>query len=239
MRKTIFALITLVSLSSCNEKKSDKNLHITGYIKGLKKGTLYIQRIKDTSLVALDTIKIDGDSHFSSDLNIDSPEMYYLFLDRGVSNSVDNNLPFFAEPGTINIESSLDFFTADAKITGSKNQELYDEYKKVVSRYVDMNLDLIQKRFKAFKAKNDAEVAKIQEEQDNVLKHKYLYTTNFAVNHADYDVAPYVAVAEIYDINLKYLDTIQKSMTPKIAKSLYGKKLKELINERKKLETTK
>ncbi len=239
MRKTIFALITLVSLSSCNEKKSDKNLHITGYIKGLKKGTLYIQRIKDTSLVALDTIKIDGDSHFSSDLNIDSPEMYYLFLDRGVSNSVDNNLLFFAEPGTINIESSLDFFTADAKISGSKNQELYDEYKKVVSRYVDMNLDLIQKRFKAFKAKNDAEVAKIQEEQDNVLKHKYLYTTNFAVNHADYDVAPYVAVAEIYDINLKYLDTIQKSMTPKIAKSLYGKKLKELINERRKLETTK
>lgn len=239
MRKTIFALITLVSLSSCNEKKSDKNLHITGYIKGLKKGTLYIQRIKDTSLVALDTIKIDGDSHFSSDLNIDSPEMYYLFLDRGVSNSVDNNLPFFAEPGSINIDSSLDFFTADAKITGSKNQELYDEYKKVVSRYVDMNLDLIQKRFKALKAKNDAEVSKIQEEQDNVLKHKYLYTTNFAVNHADYDVAPYVAVAEIYDINLKYLDTIQKSMTPKIAKSLYGKKLNELINERKKLETTK
>lgn len=239
MRKTIFALITLVSLSSCNEKKSDKNLHITGYIKGLKKGTLYIQRIKDTSLVALDTIKIDGDSHFSSDLNIDSPEMYYLFLDRGVSNSVDNNLPFFAEPGSINIDSSLEFFTADAKITGSKNQELYDEYKKVVSRYVDMNLDLIQKRFKALKAKNDAEVSKIQEEQDNVLKHKYLYTTNFAVNHADYDVAPYVAVAEIYDINLKYLDTIQKSMTPKIAKSLYGKKLNELINERKKLETTK
>jgi hypothetical protein len=69
------------------------------------------------------------------------------------------------------------------------------------------------------------------------LKGKYLYTTNFAVNHADYDVAPYVAVAEIYDINLKYLDTIQKSMTPKVAKSLYGKKLNSLIQERKKLET--
>jgi len=35
---------------------------------------------------------------------------------------------------------------------------------------------------------------------------------------------------------LKYLDTIQKSMTPKIAKSLYGKKLNTLIQERKKLE---
>ena len=79
-------------------------------------------------------------------------------------------------------------------------------------------------------------MAKIQQEQDDILRRKYLYTTNFAVNHADYDVAPYVAVAEIYDINLKFLDTIEKSMTPKIAKSLYGKKLKKLIKVRKELE---
>jgi hypothetical protein len=235
MQKIIIALLSLTILSSCSEKKSNKNLHITGFIKGLKKGTLYIQRIKDTALIALDTIKIDGDSHFTSDLNIDSPEMFYLFLDRGITNSVDNNLPFFVEPGTINIESSLNFFTVDAKITGSKNQELYDEYKKVVSRYVDQNLDLIQKRFNAYKSKNNTELAKIQNEQDNVLKRKYLYTTNFAVNHADYDVAPYVTLAEIYDINLKYLDTIQKSLTPRIAKSLYGKKLNKLITQRKKI----
>ena len=239
MQKIVIALLSVILLASCSNKKSDKNLHITGYIKGFKKGMLYIQHIKDTSLVVIDSIKIDGDSHFKSDINIDSPEMFYLFLDRGVTNSIDNNLPFFVEPGTINIESSLDFFTADAKITGSKNQELYDEYKKVVSRYVDQNLDLIKKRFDAFKAKNIVEAAKIQQEQNDVTKRKYLYTTNFAVNHADYDVAPYVAVAEISDINLKYLDTIQKSMTPKIAKSLYGKKLNALIVERKKLESKK
>jgi len=236
MQKLFIALLSLTILSSCTERKSNKNLHITGYIKGLKKGTLYIQKIKDTSLIALDTIKIDGDSHFTSDLNINSPEMFYLFLDRGITNSVDNNLPVFVEPGTITIESSLDFFTADAKIMGSKNQELYEEYKKVVSRYVDQNLDLIKKRFDAFKANKSNSLSKIQQEQDDILKRKYLYTTNFAVNHADYEVAPYLAVAEIYDINLNYLNTIQKSMTPKIAKSLYGKKLNELIAERKKLE---
>jgi Domain of unknown function (DUF4369) len=236
MQKIVIALLSLVVITSCSEKKSDKNLQITGNIKGLKKGTLYIQRIKDTTLVAIDTIQINGDSHFTSEMNIDSPEMFYLFLDRGVSNSVDNNLPFFVEPGKITIESSLEFFTADAKITGSKNQELYDEYKKVVSRYVDENLELITKRFTALKNKNNTELDKIQVEQDNILKRKYLYTTNFAVNHANYAVAPYVAVAEIYDINLKYLDTIQKSLTPEISKSLYGKQLKQLIEERKKLE---
>lgn len=236
MHKSLIALFSILILVSCTEKKPTKSFVLHGYIKGLKNGTLYIQRIKDTTLVAIDTIKINGDSHFTSEFDLQSPEMLYLFLDRGVSNSLDNNISFFAEKGELTLETSLDFFTADVKITGSKNQELYDEYKKVVSRFVDQDLELIQKRFKAYKNKNTAELNKIQEAQDGILKRKYLYTTNFAVNHADYEVAPYVALAEIYDINLKYLDTIQKSMTPKVSKSLYGKRLNEFIAARKKEE---
>ena len=209
---------------------------LNGNIKGLKSGTLYIQRIKDTLLVPIDTIKIDGDSHFVSEFDLQSPEMLYLFLDRGVTNSLDNNISFFAEKGTMNIETTLDFFTADAKITGSKNQELYDDYRKVMARYVNQDMDLIEKKFKAFKDGKLDEVSKMEEEQKSILKRKYLYTTNFAVNHSDYEVAPYVALANIYDINLKYLDTIQKTMSPKVAKSLYGTKLNEFIAERKKAE---
>lgn len=236
MRNSFLALFLILILASCSEKKSTKNFVLTGNIKGLKNGTLYIQRIKDTILIPIDTIKINGDSHFTSEFDLQSPEMLYLFLDRGVTNSVDNNITFFAEKGNMNIDTSLDFFTADVKITGSKNQELYDEYKKVVSRYVDQDLALIQKKFEEYQVKNTNEVAKIEEDRKGILKRKYLYTTNFAVNHADYEVAPYVALAEIYDINLKYLDTIQKSMTPKVSKSLYGKKLNEFIASRKKEE---
>lgn len=236
MQKISIALLVFLFLSSCSEKKSDKNLQITGYVKGLKKGTLYIQKIKDSTFIPLDTIVINGDSHFVSEMNIDSPEMYYLFLDRGVTNSLDNNIPFFAEKGKINIETTLDFFTSDCKITGSKNQALYDEYKKVTSSYVDQNLELIKKKFDAYKDGKSAELTAMNDQQKNIQKRKYLYTTNFAVNHGDYEVAPYVALAEIYDINLIYLDTIQKSLTPKVANSLYGKKLAALITERRKLE---
>ncbi|WP_293893713.1 DUF4369 domain-containing protein [Flavobacterium sp.] len=236
MRKSIIVLFSILLLVCCSEKKSTKNFVLTGNIKGLKNGTLYIQKIKDTLLVAIDTIKIDGDSHFTSEFDLASPEMLYLFLDRGVTNSLDNNIPFFAEKGKMNIETSLDFFTADAKITGSKNQELYDEYKKVVSRYVDQDLTLYEKKFKAQKANNAEEANRIDEEQKEVLKRKYLYTTNFAVNHANYEVAPYVTLAEIYDINLKFIDTIQKSMTPKVRKSMYGKRLNDFIEARKREE---
>ena len=236
MRNSIIVLLSIVVFASCSEKKSTKNFVLTGNIKGLKKGTLYIQRINDTVLVAIDTIKINGDSHFTSEFDLQSPEMLYLFLDRGVSNSVDNNISFFAEKGNMDIQTSLDFFTADVKITGSKNQVLYDEYKKVVSRFVDQDLDLIEKRINALKDNKIEEATRIEEEQKGILKRKYLYTTNFAVNHGDYEVAPYVALAEIYDINLKYMDTIQKSMTPKVAKSSYGKKLNDFIAARKREE---
>ncbi|NMH25279.1 DUF4369 domain-containing protein [Flavobacterium solisilvae] len=236
MRKSIVLVLSTLFLFSCAEKKSDKNFVLTGNIKGLKEGKLYIQRMKDTTLVVIDSIIISGDSNFKSEFDIQSPEMLYLFLDRGVSNSLDNNIPFFAEQGKMNIQTSLDFFTADAKITGSKNHELYEEYKKVMSKFIDKDLELIQKKVMAYKENKTDEIAKIEEEQNGILKRKYLYSTNFAVNNGDYEVSPYVALAEIYDINLKYLDTIHKTMTPKVAKSLYGKKLTEYYNERKKSE---
>lgn len=229
MKKTIIAFITLAVLASCNEKESKANLHLTGNIKGLKNGTLYIQRVVDTTLVALDTITIDGNSNFESDLELKSPEMLYLYLDRGVSNSLDNNILFFAEPGTININTNLDAYISDAKVTGSKNHDLYEEYKKINSRFKDESLTLIEQKFKAIKNKNAKAIDSLSLKQDSNIKRKYLYATNFALNNREHEVAPYIALSEIYDINVKYLDTIQKAMSPKVAQSLYGKKLTEYV----------
>ena len=225
MKKSIIAFFTLMILASCNKEVSKTNLHLTGNIKGLKKGTLYIQRVVDTSLVAIDTIKIDGDSKFETNIDLKSAEMLYLFLDRGVTNSMDNNILFFGEPGNINIDTNLDSYLSSAKITGSKNQEKYEEYQKINSRFRDDNLDMIEQKFNAIKSNNSKALDSINAKQDNNTKRKYLFATNFAINNREYEVAPYIALSDIYDINIKYLDTIQKSMSPKVAKSLYGKKL--------------
>jgi hypothetical protein len=221
-------------LYSCNKEEAKTNLQLTGTIKGLKKGTLYIQRVVDTSLIAIDTIIIDGASTFETNLKLDSAEMLYLFLDRGVTNSMDNNILFFAEPGKINIDTNLDSYIASAKITGSKNQEKYEEYQKINSRFRDENLDMIEKKFNALKNNNSKILDSLSAKQDNNTKRKYLFATNFAINNRDYEVAPYIALSEIYDINLKYLDTIQKSMSPKVAKSFYGKKLTDYVAKIKK-----
>ncbi|TDP00825.1 DUF4369 domain-containing protein [Flavobacterium sp. 245] len=237
MKKSIIAFAAIALLASCSKKnESTDNLHITGNIKGLKKGTLYIQRIVDTSLVAIDSIKIDGNSTFERDIKLESPEMLYLFLDRGVTNSMDNNILFFAEPGNINIDTNLDNFIYNAKITGSKNQELYEEYKKINNRFNDESLALVEPRFKAMKRNDQKAIDSLNAKQESNIKRKYLYATNFALNNKDHEIAPYIALAEIYDINIKFLDTIQKSMTPKVAQSLYGKKLTKYVADIKKQE---
>ncbi|KQB43180.1 putative lipoprotein [Flavobacterium daejeonense] len=234
MKKSILAFSAVILMASCNKKESKGNLHLTGNVKGLKEGTLYIQKVVDTTLIAIDTIKIDGNSHFESDLDIKSPEMLYLFLDRGVTNSLDNNLMFFAEPGIMNIETNLDSFLSGAKITGSKNQELYEEYKKTTERYKDENLNLIEQKFKAIKRKDATAVDSLNKLQDLNLKRRYLFAVNFAMNNKDHEIAPYIALAEVYDINIKYLDTIHKALTPKVAQSMYGKKLTNYIEALKK-----
>lgn len=236
MKKSIIAFAAIALLASCSKKETTDGLHLTGNIKGLKKGTLYIQRVVDTSLVAIDSVKIDGNSTFERDIKLDSPEMLYLFLDRGVTNSLDNNILFFAEPGNLNIETNLDNFIYGAKITGSKNQELYEEYKKINSRFNDENLNMVESKFNAIKRQDQKAVDSIDAKQQSNIKRKYLFATNFAINHKDHEIAPYIALADIYDINIKFLDTIQKSMTPKVAQSLYGKKLTKYVSDIKKSE---
>jgi len=237
MKRSILALMALVLLISCNkEEHGDANLHLTGNIKGLKKGKLYIQKVVDTTLVAIDSIEFNGKSDFESYLKIDSPEMLYLFLDRGQTNSVDNNLPFFAEPGEMKIEASNDEFFYKAKITGSENQKLYEEFQKIKARFSGDNIDLVAKNLEATKNSNVKQLDSIALRSEQLIKRRYLYTANFALNHSKNDIAPYLALSEIPDINTKYLDTIQKSMSPKVAKSLYGKMLTKYVAERKKDE---
>ena len=236
MKKSILALFSILLIVACNEQHPDTNLTITGNIKGLQKGTLYIKKIEDTALVVLDSIKIDGNAAFERHLKIASPEMLYLFLDRGTSNTIDNNLMFFAEPGKINIDTDLEFFYAKAKITGSKNQELFELYKKINSRFIDQQLTLTEERLKALKNNQTDLLETNNQKSEAILKRKYLYAINFAVTHKEYEVAPYIALAEINDATTTYLDTIEKSMSKKVSQSKYGKMLTKYVADRKKQE---
>jgi len=238
MKKTVLLFVAFSLFIACKkeETKSDANLHISGNIKGIKQGKLYIQMLKDSTLVVVDSIIFDGKSEFESHLKIDSPEMLYLFLDRGQSNSLDNNLVVFAEPGHLSIETTLETFYANAQVKGSKNHDLFEDFLTINSRFNIDQLVLLEREIKAKQENNQASLDSIQLANEKLVKRKYLYTINFALNQKDYEVSPYIALSEVHDAQLKYLDTIQKSMSPKVANSKYGKMLTKFIEERRKEE---
>ncbi|WP_428225539.1 DUF4369 domain-containing protein [Flavobacterium sp.] len=234
MYKKIVLALSFAFLASCGgEKTNDNEVLLTGNIKGFKKGKLYVQRINDTTLVPLDTITLNGQSSFETKIALDSPEMLYLFLDRGQTNSKDNNLLFFAEPGKMNIETDLESFLANAKITGSKNQDLYQEYKNMISLFNEEQLNLLKAQVLGTRADKNYTAQSNQAKQDQLLKRRYLYAANYAITHADYEVAPYIALTDIYDMQPRFLDSIAKKMTPKVAKSKYGKKFTAYLKEQK------
>lgn len=238
IKKIIVLVLATATLIACKEeKKENTNLHLSGNIEGLSQGKLYIQQLKDSTLAVMDSITIKGDSKFQVDLNIDGPEMLYIFLDRGQTNSIDNNLQFFAEPGNMTIETTLDAFFANAKVTGSKNHDLYVEFNEMKSKFNDKKMALIEHEFKNITEKKSNNKDSIIDANNKLIRKRYLYTANFASIHGDKEIAPYLALTEIADINIRYLDTIESKMKPEVAKSKYGKMLKSYIEERKKTET--
>jgi len=236
--KKIIVLLTVVSFfTACNKNDNDKgNLHLTGEIKGLKQGKLYIQKLNDTNLVIIDSILFDGDSKFESHLNIESPEMLYLFLDKGNTKSIDNSLFIFAEPGKMNLETSLELFYSDAKVTGSKNHDLYMDYRKINEPFNQKNLELIAQELKAGKLQQQTVLDSVLKEKDLALKRRYLRVVNFAKNNKDYEISPYVLLYDINDVKLSYLDSIHNMYPEKIKQSKYGKELKKWIDERHQTE---
>lgn len=236
--KNLISLVALFLVVSCSkDNNQNTNFVLTGNIKGMKTGKLYIEKLEDTTFVVVDSIEFNGKSTFESRLKIESPQMLYLFLDRGASNSIDNSLFVFAEPGKMTLETNLDLFYKDAQVTGSENHELYSQYKKMMEPFAVKKAELYGEEIKARKLERPQNVIdSISAEHQKLVSRQYLRAVNFALNNKEFEIAPYIAVFEINDINKKYLDTIYNSIIPEVSDSKYGKMLKTIIEERNKSE---
>lgn len=219
----IGCFISFFFMACTSDTKSTMN--VTGEIKGLKKGTVYLTKQIDTVFVAVDSISLDGSSTFSLSDHLTSPEIYYLSL----GNNDNKKIMFFGDKGEITINTKLEKFVLSADIQGLKNQQLLDEYLEMMKNFRNKNLDLIKADFesKGDTIKRDSLLRLSQ----SLLKRRYFYTTNFAVKNADTEIAPYLALTELYNANINLLDTINNSLTPAIKESKYGKELDEFISK--------
>jgi hypothetical protein len=231
--KNLFAAVSiLVLLSSCGGN-TEKTMSITGKIKGLKKGTLYFQHVPDSTLITIDSLEIDGDGNFTFKTEVESPELFYLYLNRKDNNDVNDRITFFGEPGEINIQTNWNTFDTNAKITGSESQNKLEQYRKVMSNINKKSIELMQIAARTENPFSQSQLDSLQEVTNRNVQRGYLYAINFAINNKDSYIAPFIALKEIPDANIKYLDSIFDVLSPEVANSKYGKELKKHLENNK------
>ncbi|MFC4269627.1 DUF4369 domain-containing protein [Polaribacter marinivivus] len=235
MRKIFLLLSLSIILFSCS-KERETNMIVTGQIKGLKKGKLYLQKMKDTLLVTVDSIALIGTESFELKDFVDSPVLYYLTFD---ANNAEKSILFFGEEGTITINDNVENFGVFPEINGSKNQVLLDKYKLMSQKFQEQNLELIKLDFEAKKANDKNLIEKVENDYKRLVRRRVLYTANFAITNADSEVAPYLALTELYDATLPLLDTVNAALSDKIKASTYGKRYQEYLEQIKKQEKNK
>tara|TARA_B110000967_G_scaffold72615_1_gene75154 strand:- start:834 stop:1448 length:615 start_codon:yes stop_codon:yes gene_type:complete len=198
-------------------------------VENFKKGNVYLQKISDSALINIDSIFVKKNESIILKYNIASPELFYLNLD--VSN-IENRIEFFGEKGEINIDTSLEKFNSDFKISGSSIDSIYRDYLSVIKKFNNQKLDLIQLSFNLTKTELDDSLIKVQNQIKSLNKRQYLYNLNYTVSNGNSFISPLIAINEFSESGKIVLDTIKNSMSKQVLESKYGKIFSDIVRNK-------
>ena len=209
----------------CNTNNEGLDLNLQ--INGLKKGEIIIKKLNDTAFVSLDSFQVNGNNKINFKYILTEPEM--IFLDLNLNDgSKTKTTNFFAENSKIDIETSLENYGFNLSIKGSTNDSIYRDYISLNKKFNNQKLDLYERSFKNVKSNNKDSLKIIENLIININTRQFLHNANYAVRNSKYEVAPYIAITDLYE-SKKILDTIYKSLDEKIIGSKYGIQLKKMI----------
>jgi len=212
LMKNLSFLLIILFLVACGPDQKDLTVKVN--IEGLKKGTLYLKKVVDTALVTVDSIMINGNSNVELYSDLEKPEVFYLYLDK--NSAKKDRITFFADKGITEINTTLKSFAFKPKIKGSEQQKILEKYISMMSLMNNRNLENFKAQFEARKAGDTTLLNTLIQNGNNSLKRKYLYTVNFAINNKNSEVAPYLALTEIYDAKLLFINYANSNLRPSL-----------------------
>ena len=225
--KKLLIVSFLFILTNC--ENNENNMTVNVKVENFKKGNVYLQKISDSALINVDSIFVKKNESIILKYNIDSPELFYLNLD--VSN-IENRIEFFGEKGEINIDTSLEKFNSDFKISGSSIDSIYRDYLSVIKKFNNQKLDLIQLSFNLTKTELDDSLIKVQNQIKSLNKRQYLYNLNYTVSNGNSFISPLIAINEFSESGKIVLDTIKNSMSKQVLESKYGKIFSDIVRNK-------
>ena len=217
-----YLLLFIITISSCSP---NNNFQLNGDIKGLKKGTVILTKLIKGAEVTLDSINLNGTSKFTLGSYLNEPEVLKIKLTQsGIHN---DEIDFFADKGITNFKTNLKRFSYESNFEGSEQQEKLDDFKAMLNRFNEENLNLIKNQIEFSGSQEKLNI--IDGELINLKKREMYFIINFSINNSDSEISPYIAGKFLNDADQKFLDTIYNSLSKNIKDSKYGVLLEEII----------
>jgi hypothetical protein len=222
MKRFLLSLSAIVFLVSCSS--NTKNTEVTIIVDGLKKGTVYLQKITESGLVNLDSIESNGNEKLNLSLNLEHPELLYAYLDKFDGSSFNDRLAFFAEPGEIQISTTLNNFENAAVVSAGVEHEEFKKLQQMLSRFTKKDFELMQLA-QTDRITDERFVDSIVNQSNSNNIKRYQFIANYALTNPNKYVSAYLITSEGEELNPRWKDSIFNSFSDAIKKSKYGQLL--------------
>jgi len=226
MRKTIFALFTLFSLTAAAQK-TDSSFTITGAFTKMKSGKIFLSVYRENDLIN-DSAKIVN-GKFSFKGHVKQPTQSVLFY-KDETGKRENTMSFFTEPGNIILTGAGDTLT-NVKISGSKinaDNKVLKSMMKDVDAWEDKNGELFDE---AYKNKDKHTMDSLDKVDMDVMKAKRKVVADFVKKHPG-SLRSAIAINDnfAYYAEASDVEPLYNMLTPNIKNSPSGKKAKKMLD---------
>ncbi len=237
MKKTLLLLAVVLVLVSC-KKLADGEYEITGNVKGMKTGTVYLEKQSPMGMGTqpVDTVKII-DGKFVIKGKTKETEISFIQIEK-----LQGKIPFILEGGEIEITVDKDSLFKSKSVGTYSNDEFTkfnDESNKIQKR--------LQKKVTEFQNKNMAIINEAQKNNDTLtmskLRNEYEfiqkditdYTFTYPKTHPKSFIS--VLIIQMMVNNPKYakeIEPLYNSLDESLKKTKPGKSIKSGIDASKK-----
>jgi peroxiredoxin len=213
MKNIFLFLLACLILISCSNRKETQYI-ISGTVKGVDTGTVYLQKMDSISWVNVDSATMkNGSFEFKGSVVI--PEKYKIIL-----GGQPYAFPFFVENSDITVVLHADS-TAKIEVSGSVTQDIYNTYV-AKSDSVQEKMKQLDVEYSRADSAGDTVKVKALESKFDAMDHDIKdMILNFARSHNKSVVGPFLVIQNSYRFELADFESIVAAMDTSLRSSVY------------------
>jgi peroxiredoxin len=226
----IFVLPALIL--ACNNTGNEKQFTLQGEIAGIDSEMVYLLKREKGQFQALDSVAAQN-GVFVFKGKLENPRFTYIKTGEN-----QNYITFFLEPGNIELKANIDE-PGNTLISGSESQHIYESFQELNKEFDEKLASIYNRYLEAQKEDNQGLMEEMSNYYDEVESDKKQHTIEFIKNHTNSVVGPFLALRNLYMLDLETLEELTSMTDPSLRNSVYVIDLNERVNRLSNVQTGK